>query len=180
MSEGTSKSVPQSRWTIAAIQKLVQETFNKRACLFQIKIAMALYEGKDVVGCAATGAGKTLSFWIPHLMSLADGKKDVLTFVVTPLNILGKQNERMLAGVSIMAVALTGDNANEQTFKSIENGKYSVVVINPKLLMGHKNVKQWWSKADMMKKILHFIFDEGHCISQWGSFQKDYKRVGEL
>ncbi|KAG6851505.1 hypothetical protein C0991_001314 [Blastosporella zonata] len=113
-------------------------------------------------------------------MSLADGKKDVLTFVVTPLNVLGKQNERMLAGAGIMAVALTGDNANEQTFKSIENGKYSVVVINPELLMGHKNVKQWWSKADMTKKILHFIFDEGHCISQWGSFQKDYKRVGEL
>ena len=30
--------------------------FNKRPCYFQIKVAQALYAGKDVVACAPTGA----------------------------------------------------------------------------------------------------------------------------
>jgi hypothetical protein len=32
-----------------------------------------LYAGKDVIGCAPTGTGKTLSFWIPLLMALEEG-----------------------------------------------------------------------------------------------------------
>ena len=36
-------------WNTTRIGKLVEEKFQKRACLFQIKTAMALYEGKDVV-----------------------------------------------------------------------------------------------------------------------------------
>ncbi|KZT30262.1 hypothetical protein NEOLEDRAFT_1022841, partial [Neolentinus lepideus HHB14362 ss-1] len=54
--------------------ELVQSKFNKCACLFQIKIARAIQKQKrDVVAIAATGFGKTLSFWIPPLMVLEDG-----------------------------------------------------------------------------------------------------------
>lgn len=56
----------------------------------QVKIALALYAGKDVIRCAATGSGKTLSFWIPLLMALED-RMDKMTMVVTPLNLLNKQ-----------------------------------------------------------------------------------------
>ena len=50
---------------------------------------LAVYEGKDVIICAPTGAGKTLSFWIPLLVALKDGL-DPMVIVVTPLNLLGK------------------------------------------------------------------------------------------
>ncbi|KZT18843.1 hypothetical protein NEOLEDRAFT_1021297, partial [Neolentinus lepideus HHB14362 ss-1] len=57
-------------WTDDKIRELVQLKFNKRACLFQIKIARAIRERKrDVVANAATGFGKTLSFWILLLMA---------------------------------------------------------------------------------------------------------------
>jgi superfamily II DNA/RNA helicase len=79
-------------WTIKDICDLVQQKFHRRPCWFQVKVVLALNAGKDVVGCAATGAGKTLSFWIPLLMALKEGK-DKMIFVVTPLNLLGKQNE---------------------------------------------------------------------------------------
>jgi superfamily II DNA helicase RecQ len=82
----------------------------------QVKIALALYSGKDVIGCAATGAGKTLSFWIPLLMALEDGL-DKMTMVVTPLNLLGKQNVRALESAGLRAVAVSRDNANPETFK---------------------------------------------------------------
>ena len=65
-----------SGWSIFKISNLVKQKFGKWPCWFQMKIAMALYEGKDVIGIAPTGAGKTLSFWIPLLMALEDGKKN--------------------------------------------------------------------------------------------------------
>ncbi|KAF8219595.1 hypothetical protein L208DRAFT_1202823, partial [Tricholoma matsutake] len=49
-------------WSVKDIRNLVQQKFEKRPCWMQVKIALALYAGKDVIGCAATGA---LSFWIP-------------------------------------------------------------------------------------------------------------------
>jgi superfamily II DNA/RNA helicase len=89
-------------WTVQEIRDLVQKKFGKRPCWYQVKTALALYAGKDVIGCAPTGAGKTLSFWIPLLMALEDSR-DAMTIVVTPLNLLGKQNEVLLekAGISL-------------------------------------------------------------------------------
>ena len=93
-----------SPWSIARIRQLVYTRFKKRACLFQIKIAQALQEWKkDVVAIAATGSGKTLSFWIPLLMALEDGE-DKMIIVVTPLNILGKQNVNLLAAAGILGI----------------------------------------------------------------------------
>src|SRR6266540_3111991 len=46
--------------------------------------------------------------------------------------------------------------------------------------MGNEEVKKLWRKPDFTKRLLNFIFDEGHCISQWGSFQKEYTHLGAL
>jgi superfamily II DNA/RNA helicase len=59
-------------WSVEDIRSLVQRKFEKHPHWMQVKIALTLYAGKDVIGCAATGAGKTLSFWIPLLMALED------------------------------------------------------------------------------------------------------------
>ena len=103
--------------TAKYIRELVDAKFGKRACWFQIQpeIALNLHAGKDMVRCAPTGAGKTLSFWIPLLIALAEGK-DKLMFVVTPLNVLGKQNESILREAGLPAVAVSAENANEETF----------------------------------------------------------------
>ena len=62
----------------------------------------------------------------------------------------------------------------------MENGKYRVVIINPEILMGNEELEKLWKKPKVTKRILNFIFDEGHCISQWGTFQKEYLHVGAL
>lgn len=46
--------------------------------------------------------------------------------------------------------------------------------------MGSGEVDKLWKKTSFTKKILNFIFDEGHCISQWGTFRKEYLNLGEL
>lgn len=91
--------------------------FRKRACLFQIKVARALRDKrKDVVAIAATGAGKTLSFWIPLLMAMEDGE-DRCIIIVTPLNLLGKQNVSLLGAAGLRGIAIDGKNATDETFQ---------------------------------------------------------------
>ena len=65
-------------WTIKEIRDLVEKWFNKRLCWYQIKVALALHTGKDVITCAAMGAGKMLSFWIALLMAMEEGKDKMM------------------------------------------------------------------------------------------------------
>jgi superfamily II DNA helicase RecQ len=103
-------------WTVKEICDLVTAKLGKHPCWLQIKIALALHAIKDVVGVAATGAGKTLSFWIALLMALEEGE-DKMIFVVTPLNLLGKQNVEALDKAGLSAIAVSSENANPTTFK---------------------------------------------------------------
>ncbi|KAF8066044.1 hypothetical protein FPV67DRAFT_1418171 [Lyophyllum atratum] len=128
-------------WRVQEIRDLVEVRFGKRPCWFQTKIALALHAKKDVVGVAATGAGKTLSFWIALLMALEEGK-DKMVFVVTPLNLLGKQNVASLEKAGLSAIAVDGDSATPEAFKDIEAGKYRVVTINPEVLMDNDEIQR--------------------------------------
>lgn len=116
--------LPLRRWSTERIRELVLRKFGKRPCLFQIKVARALREKQnDVFAVAATGSGKTLSFWIALLMALEDGE-DKLVIVVTPLNLLGKQNVDILAAAEISAVSVDATNASRELFKVSETSKY--------------------------------------------------------
>ena len=57
---------------------------------------------------------------------------------------------------------------------------YNIIIMNPKLIMENKHTMQWWMTLAFTKQILNFIYDEAHCIQQWGMFQKEYLRVGNL
>lgn len=46
--------------------------------------------------------------------------------------------------------------------------------------MGNEEIEKLWKKPRVTKRLLNFIFDEGHCISQWGKFRKEYLLVGNL
>lgn len=46
--------------------------------------------------------------------------------------------------------------------------------------MANDEVDKLWKKRDFTKRLLNFIFDEGHCISQWSSFRSEYTHLGAL
>ncbi|KAH9919666.1 P-loop containing nucleoside triphosphate hydrolase protein [Amylocystis lapponica] len=160
--------MPASKWSIKKIRDLVKSKFKKQPCLFQVKVAQALRERQnDVVAIAATGSGKTLSFWIPLLMALED-KEDKLIIVVTPLNILGKQSVDILQEAGLSGVAVDAKTARKETFQEIEAGKHQVVVMNPEIIMQAGGYcEQLWRKPAFTSKLLYVVFDEGHCISEW-------------
>ena len=108
-----------------------REAVQQASVLVQIKAALALHAGKDVITCTATGAGNMLSFWIALLMAMEEGK-DKMIFVVTPLNLLGKQNVDSLCQIS-------SENANATVYKVsikfrfLENRKLTIMVLMSKL-----------------------------------------------
>lgn len=58
-----------------------------------------------------------------------------------------------------------------------------MVLINPEILVQRDGLckKLLWSNKSFMSKVFNIVFDEGHCISQWGStFRPEYKSVGML
>jgi superfamily II DNA/RNA helicase len=101
--------------------KLVNNIFKKQPCLFQLDIACALLSGKDVINAAATGLGKTLSFWIALLhwkkhCTLEELNKCII--VVTPLTVLSKQNDHILHKAGLKSVAINKDTLGDaQLFK---------------------------------------------------------------
>ena len=66
---------------------------------------------------APTGAGKTLSFWIPLLMALEDRKTDKMMFIVTPLNLLSKQNQKELEKAGLRGIAVSSEDVTDVVFK---------------------------------------------------------------
>ncbi|KAH9855607.1 P-loop containing nucleoside triphosphate hydrolase protein [Lenzites betulinus] len=150
------------RWSTERIRGLVEKRFGKRPCLFQIRVARAIRERQnDVVAVAATGSGKTLSFWIPLLMAIEDGE-DKIAIVVTPLNLLGKQNTDILAEAGV-------------------TGRYQVLVLGPEIIMQEDGLcAKLWEKPAFAAKILYIVFDEAHCITQWAGFREEYKSLGDL
>ncbi|KIK79867.1 hypothetical protein PAXRUDRAFT_160112, partial [Paxillus rubicundulus Ve08.2h10] len=86
--------------------------FGIKPCLWQVKVAQALLKGdKDVLCTAGTGMGKTLGFWIPLLFRL-----ESIQIVVTPLNMLGRQNASALAKAGIKAIAISSETATPTNF----------------------------------------------------------------
>jgi superfamily II DNA/RNA helicase len=65
--------------SFAEIQKKTYEILGYRPCLWQIRVVEAILKhDKDIITIAATGSGKTLTFWMPLLF-----KKDGIQIVIT-------------------------------------------------------------------------------------------------
>lgn len=71
----STSSASQSRvWEVKEIRDLVERVFKKRPCWSQIKVALTLDAGKDVVACAPTGAGHSNPYW--RIRAFFSGARD--------------------------------------------------------------------------------------------------------
>ncbi len=90
-----------------------------------------LIEGRDVVGIAQTGTGKTLAFGIPMAESLDAGSSDVQGLVLVPTRELAQQVLGVLIDLArpfgMRAIGLLGGHALEGDFRALEQGPQIVV-----------------------------------------------------
>lgn len=132
-----------------------------------------ILKGKDVIGIMPTGAGKSLCFQIPALMS------DGITLVVSPLISLMKDQVMTLKQAGVKGAYLNSSLSASQYYKAVDNmrcGVYKIVYVAPERLLSE----------DFLQAIQHLqidilAIDEAHCISQWGQdFRPSYMQVPEF
>lgn len=107
----------------------------------------AILEGKDIIGCAQTGTGKTAAFVLPILNRLEitprKSKKTLpRALVVTPTRELAIQVEKSVQGygrfMDVKTVAVYGGSSISTQIKKLRRG-VEVVVATPGRLIDHIN-----------------------------------------
>ncbi|KAL6308381.1 P-loop containing nucleoside triphosphate hydrolase protein [Sparassis latifolia] len=159
------------------IRERTYTAFGHTPCLWQIQVVQALLNSdKDVMSIAPTGAGKTLTFWMPLLF-----RPTGIQIVIAPLNALGTQNMQQLKGLDISAIAIRAETATGKNLKDIEDGRYRAVLVNPNEAMKEGGgFGRLWKNELLTAQIISIVWDEGHCVSIWKSFRPEYREAGRL
>ncbi|MEQ1566286.1 MAG: DEAD/DEAH box helicase [Myxococcota bacterium] len=99
-----------------------------------------LREGRDVIGRARTGSGKTAAFALPVLDRVREGGKGVRALVLTPTRELALQVTRAFVdyanGLPVKVVSVYGGSAYEPQLKALRQGA-TVVVGTPGRVLDH-------------------------------------------
>lgn len=142
-----------------------------------------LLEGKDVLGVAQTGTGKTAAYLLPILSRLADGNypQDAINCVImSPTRELAQQIDQAMEGFSyylngISSVAVYGGNDGgryEQEKRALKTGA-DVIIATPGRLISHLNL----GNIDM-KRISFFVLDEADRMLDMG-FSDDILKIAK-
>ena len=140
--------------------------------------------GKDVLGVAQTGTGKTAAYLLPVLSKLDDGgyPKDAINCVImSPTRELAQQIDQAMQGFGyylndVSSVAIYGGNDGnryDQELKSLTLGA-DVVIATPGRLISHISM----GNADF-SKVSFFILDEADRMLDMG-FSDDIKKIAQL
>lgn len=127
----------------AEIQKAVADQGWETPTPIQALALPALLDGRDVVGLAQTGSGKTAAFGIPLLEALAPRAKGVQTLILVPTRELANQAASELQKLSPhrpeKPVVLCGGMPINPQIKALRRKGASIVVGTPGRTLDHLN-----------------------------------------
>ncbi len=136
-------------------------------------------EGRDIIGCAQTGTGKTAAFVLPILNRLASrraaGKnKTIRSLILTPTRELAVQIERAILDygrfVPLRPAAIYGGVKIKGQLSALRRG-VDIVVATPGRLMDHMR-----QRTVDLKHVEVLVLDEADCMLDMG-FINDVRKI---
>ena len=135
-----------------------------------------LLRGNDSFVVMPTGAGKSLCYQLPALIS------DGTAIIVSPLIALMKNQVDFIRGISTnkCVAHVFNSSLNKSEFEQVKTdiilGKTKLLYLAPESLTKESTIS-------FLKKIeiSFFAIDEAHCISEWGhDFRPDYRSLNTI
>lgn len=139
-----------------------------------------ILKGRDIIGCAQTGTGKTGAFVLPILHKLAEKPSNKIdTLIIVPTRELAVQIDHQIQGLSYfisvgsMAVYGGGDGKDWQLQKEALNGGRNIIVATPGKLLSHLKL----GNGDF-SHLKHLVLDEADRMLDMG-FLDDLRQIFE-
>ncbi len=139
-----------------------------------------ILDGRDMIGVAQTGTGKTAAFLLPILSKLSDGgypEKTVNCVIMAPTRELAQQIDQAMEGFSyymnVSSVAVYGGNDGiryEQEKRGLALGA-DVIIATPGRLISHLSL----GNVDL-SKVSFFVLDEADRMLDMG-FSDDIMQI---
>ncbi len=150
----------------------------------QEKAIPLLLEGKDLIGCAQTGTGKTAAYLLPILNGLVSDKPQedaIHAVIMVPTRELAQQIDQQVQGfayyVSVSSVAIYGGNDGliwEQQKKGIDAGA-DIIIATPGRLLSYIKL----GLIDLTH-VRYFVLDEADRMLDMGFVDDIMQVMAEL
>ena len=136
----------------------------------------------DLIVSLPTGGGKSVLFQGPALYR--GSLTNRLTLVITPLRALMEDQVDNLNGLGFFGCVefINQDSGNVQDiYRRIAGGEITMVYVTPERFRSRSFDLALKTRIERDGGLEYCVFDEAHCISQWGSeFRPDYLWVASL
>ncbi|MBC6610066.1 DEAD/DEAH box helicase [Hymenobacter sp. BT507] len=157
------------------MQRAITEVGYEEASPIQTAAIPVLLEGKDVIGQAQTGTGKTAAFSIPAIEKIDTDSREVQALVLCPTRELAVQVSGEIQKLGkykrgLAVVPIYGGSSYDRQFRALERG-VQIVIGTPGRVMDH--LERGTLKLDSCKMI---ILDEADEMLDMG-FRDDIETV---
>ncbi|GAA4716774.1 DEAD/DEAH box helicase [Brevibacillus fulvus] len=154
----------------------IKDLYYKEPTPIQAEAIPLILQGKDVIGQAQTGTGKTAAFVLPILQKLDMGKRDIQALILTPTRELSiqiaKEIEKLGKHLNVNVLSLHGGTDIERQLSKLKQTVH-IVVGTPGRVLDH-----------MQRASLHFgrismlVLDEADKMLEMG-FLEDVEQIIE-
>ena len=159
--------------------RAVNDEAYKNPTPIQMQAVPHLLEGRDLLGCAQTGTGKTAAFALPLLQLLKEkyqpaGKKGVRSLILTPTRELAVQISESFEiygrYLNLKQTVIFGGIRQEKQVKALRQG-VDILIATPGRLLDLYN-----QKCLRLDKVEVFVLDEADRMLDMG-FLPDVKKI---
>jgi len=146
-------------------------TQNERGAT-QLEGIDAALKGENLFVFLPTGYGKSLIFQVPALV------QGGLTVVISPLKALMYDQVEKLRDRGIPAARVDSSMPaaeRQAVYDEVRTGRINLLYTSPERLNKDQNLKKLLNDMTQANLLRRFVFDEAHCIVEWGhDFRPDY------